>query len=243
MAAAARTRARPLVKSELQQLCHILKIEVVAFSSSFSRPVLLRFSSRVYFPFLSPPFKVDRPLVTNYLDGIRKYIIQSSPALPLAQLTYEPHPDEARLVAKVSVRAGGPEGPEDPDDPDEPTRGPTNPDFDDDLADDDEDDYEDDYNKDKAARTIQRLWRRRQRRIRPPSNLNPFRHSPFFWNMYDIKAWIHRVLAARTIQRAWRNHKDFASELLLDMARAKADEIGSKDPLMAKIIPVSFYRF
>ena len=28
---AARTRALPLVKSELQQLCHILKIEVVAF--------------------------------------------------------------------------------------------------------------------------------------------------------------------------------------------------------------------
>ena len=52
--------------------------------------------------------------------------------------------------------------------------------------------------------------------------------------MYGIKAWIHRVLAARTIQRAWRNHKDFASELLLDMARAKADEIGSKDPSWRK---------
>jgi hypothetical protein len=177
--------------------------------------------------------KVQQPAtVATYLREIRGFLTMKTPAV-VATLSYQQHETEPHRVAKVSMRAAG--GSADPPDDDEPTRGPENPDFDFNDEDDDEDDDEDekdedekdedekdeDGKKDKAARTV-------QRRRRPPADPNPFRHSPFFWNMYDIKSWMTRVFAARTIQRAWRDYKDFGSELLLDHARASAAETCSE---------------
>ena len=222
-----RTRARPLVKSELQLLCSYLNLSVVAlvFISLAIGSFLIYSSSLVIH---TKPSEADRQTVSGYLASIRAFLARA-PAV-VATLSYQQHETEPHRVAKVSWRAAG--GSSDPPDDDEPTRGPENPDFDfndeDDDEDDDEDEKDEDRKKDKAARTVQRFWRLRQRRLRPPANPNPFRHSPFFWNMYDIKSWMTRVFAARTIQRAWRDYKDFGSELLLDHARASAAETCSE---------------
>ena len=244
-AAAARVRARPLVKNELKQLCEHLQIPVVAFCYqlvigallSFPRPALI-------LPSFTLP-KVEQPAtVGTYLREIRGFLTMASPAVTLARLHYDVAETAADApgggrVAKVTMCAPG--GGDDPDE-NETTRGPENPDFD--FEDEDEEDEEgEDHKKDKAARTVQRFWLRRQRLLRPPTNRNPFRHSPFFWNMYDIKAWMTRVFAARTIQRWWRAERSFGLDLLSDMATAAAAKMGGEARELENTFPVSHLRF
>ena len=243
-AAAARVRARPLVKNELKQLCEHLQIPVVAFCYQLVIGALLSFPRALILPSFTLP-KVEQPAtVGTYLREIRGFLTMASPAVTLARLHYDVAETAADApgggrVAKVTMCAPG-----DGDDPDEneTTRGPENPDFD--FEDEDEEDEEgEDHKKDKAARTVQRFWLRRQRLLRPPTNRNPFRHSPFFWNMYDIKAWMTRVFAARTIQRWWRSERSFGLDLLSDMATAAAAKMGGEARELENTFPVSHLRF
>ena len=202
--------------------------------------------------------QVEQPAtVTTYLKGIRTHLSRVSPATVVAELTYAPHETEPRMVAKVSVRAGGPSGPEDPDDPDEPTRGPSNPDLDDFGVDDDEDK---DKDEDEAARTIQLFWRRRRQLLQP--HLQPILISlhipplpmqddqrrmhyfdmPFPGPPTNITLWHTRDEAAKTIQRWWRTERSFGLDPLSDLATAAAADLGGEARESENTFPVSHLR-